>query len=146
METSLPLARLGRRLSQPHGRDATIEDARVIRQVHAHLGLPIEGPGPYRSRPPPGLTAGLSADLPAHARGLAIVRGPAPSSSGRIRARDTSTSRIGPTWRAQWLSPPPGFRLDKVFIRALVMLTMQGTGFVKIIAGSADPLGFESYS
>ena len=44
---------------------ATIEDPRVIRQILAHLGLPTEGPDPCPSRPPPGRTGDLSADLPA---------------------------------------------------------------------------------
>jgi hypothetical protein len=44
---------------------ATVEDPRVIRQILAHLGLPAEGPDPCPSRPPPGHTGHLFADIPA---------------------------------------------------------------------------------
>jgi hypothetical protein len=44
---------------------ATIEDPRVIRRILAHLRLPPEGPDPYPSRPPPGATGDLFADIPA---------------------------------------------------------------------------------
>ena len=47
---------------------ATIEDPRVIRRILAQLGLPPEGPDPSPSRPPPGATGDLFADLPAYAR------------------------------------------------------------------------------
>jgi uncharacterized protein YbaR (Trm112 family) len=44
---------------------ATIEDPRVIQRILAHLGLLTEGPDPCPSRPPPGRTGDLFADLPA---------------------------------------------------------------------------------
>jgi len=55
---------------------ATIEDPRVIRRILAPLRLPPEGSDPSPSRPPPGATGALFADLPAYARYPAPALGP----------------------------------------------------------------------
>ena len=44
---------------------ATIEDPRAIRRILAQLGLPTQGSDPCPSRPPPGTTGDLFADMPA---------------------------------------------------------------------------------
>jgi hypothetical protein len=44
---------------------ATIEDPRVIRRILAPLRLPTQGSDPSPSRPPPGATGDLFADIPA---------------------------------------------------------------------------------
>ncbi len=44
---------------------ATLEHPQVIRQIHAHLGLPTEVPSLSPLRPPPARAADLVADMPA---------------------------------------------------------------------------------
>jgi len=78
---------------------ATIEDPLVIRRILAHLRLPPEGPDPYPSRPPPGATGDLFADIPAYARYPAPALGRAPSRSARTPARRTSADGVGTTPR-----------------------------------------------
>ena len=89
---------------------ATIEDPRVIRRILAHLRLPPEGPDPSPSRPPPGATGDLFADIPAYARYPAPGLGRAPSRSARIPARRTSADGVGTTPRGHMpLSVPSVF-------------------------------------
>ena len=78
---------------------ATIEDPRVIRRILAHLGLPTQGSDPSPSRPPPGATGDLFADLLAYARDPAPALGRAPSRSARTPARRASADGVGITPR-----------------------------------------------
>ena len=78
---------------------ATIEDPRTIRRILAHRRLPPEGPDPSPSRPPPGTTGDLFADILVYARYPAPALGRAPSKSACTPARRTSAGGVGTTPR-----------------------------------------------